>query len=169
MKLSENIRKEIWQIASDPESVCYIEKHDGEGFKVEEIDGDYCHLCATEKARELDKEDGGKYYHQVYEETSPESDHFSHCAECGCLLNAALIVSSWNEDDINCIVEDLKQVKSFEDIKGDLAWKIDQVLDSEDEACELFHKQMKYIARRLTNLYKKQDHTGSDRTGSVPL
>lgn len=76
-----------------------------------------------------------------------------------CLLNAALIVSSWNEDDINCIVEDLKQVKSFEDIKGDLAWKIDQVLDSEDEACELFPKQMKYIGRRLSNLYNKERRT----------
>ena len=39
-------------MASDPESVCYIEKHDGEGYKVEEIDGDYCHLCATEKAKD---------------------------------------------------------------------------------------------------------------------
>ena len=29
MKLSEDIRKEIWRMASDPESVCYIEKHDG--------------------------------------------------------------------------------------------------------------------------------------------
>lgn len=155
MKLSEEIRKEIWQIASDPETVCYIEKHDGEGFKVEEIDGDYCHACATQKAKELDKEDGGKYYHQVYEETSPESDSFRHCEECGRLLNAALIVSSLNEDDFNYIVDDLKEAKTFDDIKGDLAWKIDQVLDSEDEACELFPKQMKYIGRRLTNLYKK--------------
>lgn len=156
MKLSEEIRDEIWRMASDPESVCYIEKCDGEGFKVEEIDGDYCHLCATEKAKELDKEDGGKYYHQVYEETSPESDSFRHCEECGCLLNAALIVSSWNEDDFNYIVDDLKQAKSFDDIKGDIAWKIDQILDSEDEACELFPKQMRYIGRRLTNLYKKK-------------
>lgn len=156
MKLSEEIRKEIWQIASDPEAVCYIEKHDGEGFKVEEIDGDYCHACAVQKAKELDKEDGGMYYHQVYEETSPEDDSFRYCEECGCLLNAALIVSSWNEDDFNYIVDNLKEAKTFDDIKGDLAWKIDQVLDSEDEACELFPKQMKYIGRRLTNLYKKR-------------
>lgn len=157
MKLSEEIRKEIWHMASDPESVCYIEKHDGEGYKVEEIDGDYCHLCATQKAKELDKEDSGKYYHQVYEETSPEDDCFRNCEECGCLLNAALIVSRWNEDDFNHIVDDLKRAKTFNDIKGDLAWKIDQVLDSEDEACELFPKQMQYIGRRLANLYKKKE------------
>ena len=158
MKLSEDIRKEIWRMDSAPESVCYIEKHDGEGFKVEEIDGDYCHACATQKAKELDKEDGGKYYHQVYEETSPEDDCFRHCEECGRLLNAALIVSSWNEDDFNYIVDDLKRLKTFDDIKGDLAWKIDQVLSSEDEACELFPKQMQYIGRRLTNLYKKKEN-----------
>lgn len=156
MKLSEEIRDEIWRMASDPESVCYIEKHDGEGFKVEEIDGDYCHLCATQKAKQLDKEAGGKYYHQVYEETSPEDDNFRYCEECGCLLNAALIVSSWNEDDFNYIVDDMKRAKTFDDIKGDLAWMIDQVLSSEDEACELFPKQMRYIGRRLTNLYKKK-------------
>ena len=144
-------------MASDPETVCYIEKHDGEGFKVEEIDGDYCHACATQKAKELDKEDGGKYYHQVYEGISPEDDCFRHCEECGCLLNTALIVSSWNEDDFNHIVDDLKEAKTFDDIKGDLAWKIDQVLSSEDEACELFPKQMRYIGRRLTNLYKKKE------------
>ena len=149
MKISEDIRIEIWRLASDPVSVCYIEKHDGEGFKVEEIGGDYCHLCATIKAKYLDKEDGGKYYHQVYEETSPESDHFSHCAECGCLLNAAPIVRSWNEDDINCIVEDLKQVKSFEDIKGDLAWKIDQVLDSEAEAARKFKQHETALVRMI--------------------
>ena len=158
MKLSEEIRDKIWRMASYPEAVCYIEKHDGEGFKVEEIDGDYCHLCATQKAKQLDKEAGGKYYHQVYEETSPEDDSFRYCEECGCLLNAALIVSSWNEDDFNYIVDDLKRAKTFDDIKGDLAWMIDQVLSSEDEACELFPKQMKYIARRLTNLYKKTNH-----------
>ena len=158
MKLSEEIRDKIWRMASDPEAVCYIEKHDCEGFKVEEIDGDYCHLCATQKAKQLDKEAGGKYYHQVYEETSPEDDSFRYCEECGCLLNAALIVSSWNEDDFNYIVDDLKRAKTFDDIKGDLAWMIDQVLSSEDEACELFPKQMKYIARRLTNLYKKTNH-----------
>lgn len=157
MKLSEEIRKEIWHVASDPEAVCYIEKHDGEGFKVYEIDGDYCHLCATQKAKQLDEEAGGKYYHQVYEETSPEDDSFRYCEECGCLLNAALIVSSWNEDDFNYIVDDLKRAKTFNDIKGDLAWMIDQVLSSEDEACELFPKQMKYIGRRLTNLYKKKE------------
>ena len=156
MKLSEEIRDKIWRMASDPEAVHYIGKYDGEGYKVEEIDGDYCHGCAAEKARELDKEAGGKYYHQVYEETSPEDDRFRYCEECGCLLNAALIVSSWNEDDFNYIVDDLKRAKTFDDIKGDLAWKIDQVLDSEDEACELFPKQMKYIGRRLTNLYKKR-------------
>ena len=144
-------------MASDPEAVCYIEKHDGEGYKVEEIDGDYCHLCATQKAKQLDKEAGGKYYHQVYEETSPEDDSFRYCEECGCLLNAALIVSSWNEDDFNYIVDELKRAKTFDDIKGDLAWMIDQVLSSEDEACELFPKQMKYIVRRLTNLYKKKE------------
>lgn len=157
MKLSEEIRKEIWHVASDQEAVCYIEKHDGEGVKVEEIDGDYCHLCATQKAKQLDKEAGGKYYHQVYEETSPEDDSFRYCEECGCLLNAALIVSSWNEDDFNYIVDDLKRAKTFDDIKGNLAWMIDQVLSSEDEACELFPKQMKYIGRRLTNLYKKKE------------
>ena len=157
MKLSEDIRKEIWRMASTPESVCYIEKHDGEGFKVEEIGGDYCHLCATNKARELDKEDGGKYYHQVYEETSPENEEFRYCEECGCLLDAALIMTDYAEDCMTDIVNDLRNAKSFSDIKGSLAWRIDRVLDDEDEACKLFPKQMKYIGRRLTNLYKNKE------------
>lgn len=140
---------------STPESVCYIEKHDGEGFKVEEIDGDYCHLCATNKARELDKEDGGKYYHQVYKETSPENEEFRYCEECGCLLDAALIMTDYAEDCITDIVNDLHNAKSFSDIKGSLAWRIDRVLDNEDEACKLFPKQMNYIGRRLGNLYNK--------------
>lgn len=155
MKLSEEIRKEIWRMASDPESVCYIEKHDGEGFKVEEIDGDYCHLCATEKAMELDKENDGKYYHQVYEETSPENEEFRYCEECGCLLNAALVMTDYAEDCITDIVNDLRKTKSFSDIKENLAWRIDRVLDNEDEAYKLFPKQMKNIARRLTHLYNK--------------
>jgi len=155
MNLSEEIRKEIWQMASDPESVCYIEKHDGDGFKVEEIDGDYCHLCATIKAKELDKEDGGKYYHQVYEETSPESEEFRYCNECGCLLDAALIMTDYAEDCVTDIADNLRNAKSFSDINGSLAWRIDRVLDNEDEACELFPNQMKYIGRRLSNLYKK--------------
>lgn len=155
MKISENIRKEIRRMASDPESVCYIETHDGEGFKVEEIGGDYCHLCATMKAKELDKEDGGKYYHQVYEETSPESEEFRRCEECGCLLDAALIMTDYAEDCITDIVYDLRNAKRFSDIKGNLAWRIDRVLDNEDEAFELFPKQMNYICRRLSNLYKK--------------
>ena len=112
-------------MASDPESVCYIEKHDGEGFKVEEIDGDYCHLCATIKAKKLDKEDGGKYYHQVYEETSPENEEFRYCDECGCLLDAALIMTELAEDCVTDIVNDLRNAKSFSDIKGSLAWRID--------------------------------------------
>ena len=155
MKISEDIKKEIWRMASTPESVCYIEKHDGEGFKVEEIDGDYCHLCATKKAHELDKENGGKYYHQVYQETSPENEEFRYCEECGCLLDAALVMTDYAEDCITDIVNDLRNAKSFSDIKGNLAWRIDRVLDNEDEACELFPKQMNYIGRRLSNLYKR--------------
>lgn len=157
MKLSEDIRKEIWQMASDPESVCYIEKHDGEGFKVKEIDGDYCHLCATIKAKEIDKEDGGAYYHQVYEETSPENEQFSHCSECGCPLNAALIVNEFAEDSIQDVADELRNVKTFADINGYLAWRIEQLLGgNEEEACGLFPKQMNYIGRRLTSLYKRQ-------------
>ena len=159
MKLSEEIRDQIWRMASDPEAVHYIEKYDGEGYKVEEIDGDYCHGCAADKARELDKEDGGKYYHEVHEETSPESEDFKCCSECGCLLNAALIMGEYSEDCMIYVADDLKRVKTFDDIKGDLAWRIDQILDSEDEARELFPKQMNYIVRRLTNLYKKWQST----------
>jgi len=156
MKLSENIRKEIWLMASDPESVCYIEKHDGEGFKVEEIGGDYCHACAEKKAKQLDSEAGGKYYHQVYEESMPENEEFSYCSECGCLLDASLIVNEFAEDDIQNVVEELRTAKAFADIKGYLAWRIGQLLGcNEDKACELFPKQMNYIGRRLSNLYKK--------------
>ena len=155
MKLSEEIRKAIWQLSETPASVCYIEKHNGEGFKVEEIDGDYCHGCATKKAGELDKEDGGAYYHQVYEESMPESEGFKCCSECGCLLDATLIMNEFAEDSVQGVVDDLHDVKAFADIRGGLAWRIEQILSSEEEACTLFPKQMTYIGRRLTNLYKK--------------
>lgn len=156
MKLSEEIKEEILHLSETPESVCYIEKHDGDGFKVEEIDGDYCHACATMKARELDKEDGGMYHHQVYQETMPETEDFKCCAECGCHLDAALIMNEFAEDSVQNVVDDLRGIKAFTDIKGDLAWRIEQILDSEEEACELFPKQMNYIGRRLKNLYKRQ-------------
>lgn len=157
MKLSEEIRKAIWQLSETPASVCYIEKHNGEGFKVEEIDGDYCHACATKKASELDEEGGGAYYHQVYEESMPENEQFSHCSECGCLLDAALIVNEFAEDSIQDVADELRNVKTFADINGYLAWRIEQLLGcNEEDACGLFPKQMSYIGRRLTSLYKKQ-------------
>jgi len=156
MKLSEEIRKEIWRMSETPESVCYIEKHNGEGFKVEEIDGDYCHACATKKAKELDKEAGGAYYHQVYEESMPEDEYFKCCAECGCRLDAALIMNELAEDSVQGVVDDLHDIKAFSDIKGDLAWRIEQILSSEEDTCNLFPKQMTYIGRRMTNLYKKR-------------
>ena len=157
MKLSEEIRKLIWEISEEPESVCYIEKHDGEGFKVEEIDGDYCHACAERKAKQLDSEAGGKYYHQVYEEAMPENEEFSHCSECGCPLDASLIVNEFAEDGIQDVVEELRTTKAFADIKGYLAWRIEQLLGcNEEESYQLFPKQMNYIARRLNHLYKKQ-------------
>lgn len=157
MKLSDEIRTEFWRMESAPEAVCYIEKHDGNGFMVEEIDGDFCYACATQKAKELDKEDGGKYYHQVYEESFPEDNYFRCCNECGCLLNSNLLVDDWCSEEIDYIVDDLKKTKTFDDIDESFAWRINQVLCSEEEACEFFPKQMNYISRRLTNLYKKKE------------
>lgn len=157
MKLSEEARRAIWLLSEAPASVCYIEKHNGEGFKVEEIDGDYCHACATKKVSELDEEGGGAYYHQVYEESMPEDEQFSHCSECGCPLDAALIVSEFAEDSIQDVADELRGMKTFADINGYLAWRIEQLLGcNEEEACGLFPKQMNYIGRRLTSLYKKQ-------------
>ena len=147
-----------WYFLHDPEAVCYIEKYDNEGFMVEEIDGDYCDGCAMKKAEQLDKECGGGVYHEVHEESSPENDHLAYCSECGCLLNASLITGEFAEDDINELVEDLHNVKQFDDVQGELAWKIWQFFTDEDEFRKLFPKQMKYISRRLTNLYKKSEN-----------
>ena len=157
MKLSEEAMQALWKRSEQPESVCYIEKHDRKGFMVEEIDGDYCHACAEKKARQLDIEAGGKYHHEVYEESLPENEEFSHCSECGCPLNAALIVNEFAEDSIQDVADELHNVKTFADINGYLAWRIGQLLGcNEEEACGLFPKQMNYIGRRLTSLYKKQ-------------
>lgn len=168
MKLSEEIRAKMCETSETPESVCYIEKHDGEGFKAGEIDGDYCHACATMKARELDREDGGSHYHQVYEESMPESEYFKYCSDCGCHLNAALIMNEFAEDSVQCVVDDLHDIKAFADIRGYLAWRIEQLLGSEEDACRLFPKQMTYIGRRLTNLYKKQKEELKCQTSTKP-
>ena len=146
----------LWRLSEQPESVCYIEKHDGNGFMVEEIDGDYCYACAEKKAKQLDSESGGKYHHEVYEESMPENEQFSHCSECGCALNADLIVNEFAEDGIQDVVDELRDVKTFADINGYLAWRICQLLGcNEGDSYRLFPKQMNYIGRRLTNLYKK--------------
>lgn len=147
-----------WYFLYDPDAVCYIEKYDGEGYKIEEIDGDYCHGCAKEKAKELDKKCRGCVYHEVCEESSPENDHLAYCSECGCLLNASLITCELAEDDINDLVEDLHNIKQFDELQGELSWKIWQFFTDEEEFRKLFPKQMKYISRRLTNLYKKSKH-----------
>lgn len=140
-----------------PESVYFIEKHDGEGFKIEEIDGDYCYACAEKKAKQLDSESGGKYYHPIYEESLPEREHFCCCTECGCPLDASLVVNEFVEDDIQDVVDKLRSIKTFADIKGYLAWCIGQLFGcNEKESYQLFPKQMNYIGRRLTSLYKKQ-------------
>jgi len=132
-----------WYFLHDPEEVCYIEKYDNEGYMIEEIDGDYCYGCAKEKAEQLDKECGGGVYHEVHKESLPENDHLAYCTDCGCLLNASLITS------------ELHNVKQFDDVQGELAWKIWQFFTDEDEFRKLFPKQMKYISRRLNNLYNK--------------
>ncbi len=157
--IAEEIKKAITRISSNPMEVCYIVRYDGEGYKVEEIDGNYCHGCAAEKARRLDKELGGSYYHQVHEETSPEADYFECYEECGCQLNAELIMCECAEASVNGVVADITRANSFNDLKGDAAWRIEQVLCDESEARTLFPKQMRYIDRRLANLYTKtQNH-----------
>ena len=141
----------------DPEAVHYIEQIDGEGYKVQEIDGSYCHSCAIEKAKALDIEHDGKFVHQVYEESSPEDCYFRTCENCGCLLNSSLIASDLAEDDINDIVDELKKAKSFEDITPELGWKMAQFTINEDDFKPIFPKQMGYIVRKLANLYKKNE------------
>jgi hypothetical protein len=55
------------------------------------------------------------------------------------------------------VAEELRDVKTFADINGYLAWRIEQLLGcNEEDACGLFPKQMSYIGGRLTSLYKKQ-------------
>jgi hypothetical protein len=157
MKLSEEAMQALWRLSEQPESVCYIEKHDREGFMVEEIDGDYCHACAEKKAMQLDSEAGGKYHYEVYEESLPENEEFSYCSECGCPLDATLIMSELAEDGIQDVVEELRTTKAFADIKGYLSWRICQLLGWNEKATyQLFPKQMNYIAGRLNHLYKKQ-------------
>ena len=141
----------------DPEAVFYINRMDGEGFKVEEVDGDFCPACAREKARELDKECGGKYCHEVCEESAPEDNYFRHCQECGCLLNSALITDNIDEDDIDCVIEDLKDVKEWASITGNLAWRLYSILQDEDTVKQQYPKKTASLTRRLTTLFKKTE------------
>jgi len=161
MTIKEQMKDAIYKMAwhYDPEAVCYIEQQDNQGYKIQEIDGDYCERCAKEKAARLDKEYGGSLYHKVYEETMPESDSFSYCSECGCLLNASMIisVSCSVEEELDYIVDELHNVKQWDDITGELAWKIKQFFDGFELADDYFHRQMTYVTRRLSNLYKKSD------------
>lgn len=147
-----------WFYYYDPEPVNYIQRYDLHGNYIVEIDGDYCEKCANEKAKKLDIEHKNEYVHEVCVESMPENCYFSYCEECGCLLNADLITSDFAEDDINDLVDDLKtRVKTFEDLEGKYAWKIWQFFCSEHNFKKLFPKQMSYISRRITNLYKKME------------
>ena len=159
MIMTEEIYNAIRDMAfvNDPESVCYIDEEDGEGYHVQEMDGDWCHGCATEEARRLDEECGGKYVHVVREETMPEHEGFAYCSNCGCLLDATVIVNQFAEDGINVIVEDLKKADRWGDVTGELAWKIWEFFKSDYETKRLFPKQRTYIRRRLTNLYNKNE------------
>lgn len=152
-QMIDALRTRHWQ--HDPEAVCYIRRMDGEGFQVEEIDGSYCHRCATEKARELDKECGGVYYHEVCEESSPEDDCFMHCAECGCLLDAALITMHLDEDDLDWVIEDLKDVKEWECIPDELAWRLYSILQDEEDVKQQYPKKIGSLTRKLTTMFKK--------------
>lgn len=159
MKDTEKALEKIidFYYSHDPEAVYYIEQIDGEGYKVQEIDGDYCYSCAVEKAKELDIVHGGIFVHQVCEESSPEDCYFRTCENCGCLLNSSLIASDYAEDDINDIVDDLKNVKAFEDITPELGWKIAQFTIREDDFKPIFPNQMDYIDCRITKLYRKSE------------
>lgn len=152
-KAFEKIRE--WYYSYDPEPVYYIQRYDNEDEYDEEIDGDYCERCAEIKAKELDEECNGEYHHEVCEESMPENCYFSHCSECGCLLNADLIVSEFADEELKDVVYDLKGIKTFDEIKGELAWKLHQFLFNEKESKALFPKEMKYISQRITDLYKK--------------
>lgn len=155
-KLSE------WYYSYDPEAVCYIQRYDEDDEYVGELDGDFCEGCAERKAKELDDECHGKYIHRVCTESSPENCYFSYCQECGCLLNAALYSTDLAEDDIDELVEDLRKIKAFDELKGELSWKIWQFFYDEQKFKKWFPKQMNYLSRRIIILYKKYDGEEND-------
>lgn len=146
----------------DPDAVCYIVRYDGEGNKVKEIDGSYCHGCATTKSFELDRECGGMYYHEVCEESSPEDGCFMHCAECGCLLNAALVTQYLDEDDLDWVTEDLKGIKEWDAISGELKWRLYSILCDEETVKTQYPKKIASLTRRLTTLFKKSKEYKED-------
>ena len=154
-QMIESIRKMYYNY--DPEEVCYINKMDGEGYKIEEIDGDYCHACATSKAKELDEECGGSCYHEVCVETMPENDHIAYCSDCGCMLNASLIVCELAEDDLDDCIEDVKKAEKWEDIAEELGWRLYCFFGEEETAKELFPKKMATLSRRLTLLFNRKN------------
>lgn len=138
----------------DPKPVCYIDKTDNQGYHIEEIDGDWCYGCAIRKANELDIEGGGSHYHEVHVESMPENDHFSYCQDCGCLLDASLVIGYGMEDDLDCIIENMKTIKRWEDITDEMGWKLYNII-GEEESRELFPKKIAILTRKLTNLFKK--------------
>lgn len=158
-KAIEKIRE--WYYSYEPEPVCYIQRYDEDEEYVGEMDGDFCERCAEIKAQEMDDDCHGKYTHRVCEETMPENCYFSHCSDCGCLLNAEIITGDLAEEDIDDLVYDLHSVKTFDELKGEISWKIFQFLCNEKEFKELFPKQMTYISRRIINLYKKYNKNGN--------
>ena len=160
MTVKQQVESKINELAFlyDEEPVCYIEQHDDQGSKVREIDGSYCRRCANEMSHKLDEEHGGAVYHQVCEESMPENEGFSHCAECGCLLGAALILSFDAEDDLDEIITQLREAKDFSDITSEMAWRINQFL-RQSESYTRFKNKMAYVDRRLITLFKKSGLT----------
>lgn len=149
----QNALKALGKMEKEPEYLCYIV--DDDFCQVDDLEGDYCPRCAEVEAKRLEAESGGEEHYHVVEESSPERDYFAHCEKCGCPLYADFIVSEWNFYAIDDIADDLRQVKTFADIDGTLAWRVDQLFAVEEKARSLFPKQMNYISRRITNLYNR--------------
>lgn len=67
---------------------------------------------------------------------------------------AALITSYLDEDDLDWIKEDLKEVKEWNAISDELAWRLYSVLCDEENVKPQYPKKIASLTRRLTTLFK---------------
>ena len=135
--------------------VCYIRKYDKDGYCVEDTGEDFCEDCIDEVIEEYNKED--ERYHYEYEiESSPEDSYFRSCDRCGKMLDSSIIISKYDDDEINYIIEDLSVIETFDDITPNLAWRIVSVFDEEKKMKEYYNDKREKILNLLEKLFEKK-------------